>query len=777
MKKIKALGIIALAAVIGFAMVSCPTDGNVNNTGNSGNPQPGDPGDPGDTGEADIVVFNISAETEWDWLAVGMDGSSMVFNMDETTGMPTRLFLKPEKDSDDGFSYVFKENGLPDIMVNNGLVFVFDNFNGYTFDYAVIYPDDTVEYIFGIETEVDWDAYTALSVSGRSVGARSALKVVSTCLDVIGHGIGIISCATAITNPGSATGCYIYCGGLIAKSTIKILGPEVLDVFGDLTAASGNFTIDYINAFIDSIGCVGSKDVTDCISLVTGFASMMIGDDFQVIVDNIQQLFKVREELKPFPANPATVYFYSNGGSGMVFPPESLWTRPYPDSTVFIGSNNLLNVVSEEYNTITIPSAAGLSRDGYSFAGWGTSPNGGTIYQAGQEYTVTGNTTFYAQWYRLVPGVPGGVTATLESPDSITVSWDPVSGAIGYYVYGYSTSSNFNRVATVLAPKTSYTVTGLSAGNYHYRVSYFNSIGESDLSNQVWLIIPREGGGGGDGLPIEMVHVPGGTFQLGKNLGTGGVGWEETPVSNVTLSGFYMGKYEVTQSQWLAVMGSLPIDDQWILDQYGIGDNLPVYHTRWFEVLVFCNKLSMLEGLSPAYRIAGSTNPDDWGDVPRETSSNATYAPWNAVTIVSGSTGYRLPTVAQWEYAAKGGNPLAPGWVGYIYSGSDDPWEVAWYVSNRTGMLFHAVGTKAPNGLGLYDMSGNVREWCWDRAALYTPEDKIDPTGRDDLVTVSYRIVRGGDRLDDSQYLLTTWQDSVQQHGAFETGIRLVRPQ
>jgi formylglycine-generating enzyme required for sulfatase activity len=207
----------------------------------------------------------------------------------------------------------------------------------------------------------------------------------------------------------------------------------------------------------------------------------------------------------------------------------------------------------------------------------------------------------------------------------------------------------------------------------------------------------------------------------------------------------------------------------------GIVDNLPIYGLIWYEALVFCNKLSIMEGLSPAYRIAGSTNPDDWGDVPGSTSSNTTYAPWNAVTIVSGSTGYRLPTEAQWEYAAKGGNPLAPGWVGYTYSGSDDADEVAWYNLDRYDA--HAVGTKAPNGLGLYDMSGNVSEWCWDRGANYTPEDKTDPTGRDDLETVDYRIVRGGDRLGDSRLLLTTWPEGERQHGSFETGFRLVRPQ
>jgi formylglycine-generating enzyme required for sulfatase activity len=196
----------------------------------------------------------------------------------------------------------------------------------------------------------------------------------------------------------------------------------------------------------------------------------------------------------------------------------------------------------------------------------------------------------------------------------------------------------------------------------------------------------------------EMVFVEGGTFQLGKNMGKGG-GSDVNPVSNVTLRSFYIGKYEVTQSQWRAVMGSMPDNLITNGNRYGIGDAYPMYYVVWLEVLAFCNNLSMNEGLTPAYRIANSTNPIDW----------AQGTKWNVVTIDSGSTGYRLPTQEQWEYAAKGGNPLAPGWVGYTYAGSDNPDEVAWYSDNSEGRT-HEVGTKAPNFLGLCDMSGNVHE-------------------------------------------------------------------
>jgi len=141
----------------------------------------------------------------------------------------------------------------------------------------------------------------------------------------------------------------------------------------------------------------------------------------------------------------------------------------------------------------------------------------------------------------------------------------------------------------------------------------------------------------------------------------------------------------------------------------------------------------MAEGLSPAYRINGSTNPTDWGTMPTS-NHNAT---WDAVQIVAGSTGYRLPTEAQWEYAAKGGNG-SPG--NFTYAGSNTVGDVAWYWDN-SGSRTHEVGKKAPNGLGLYDMSGNVWEWCWDWYGHYTSGAKTDPMGAS---SGSYRVSRGG---------------------------------
>ena len=186
----------------------------------------------------------------------------------------------------------------------------------------------------------------------------------------------------------------------------------------------------------------------------------------------------------------------------------------------------------------------------------------------------------------------------------------------------------------------------------------------------------------------NMVYVSGGTFTMGATSDQGSdADDDEKPTHSVTLSSYYICKYEVTQALWRAVMGSNPSNFK--------GDNLPVECVSWNDCQTFINRLNSYTGRN-----------------------------------------FRLPTEAEWEFAARGGNYSRH----YKYGGSNYIGDVAWYDDN-SGNRTHPVGTKQANELGLYDMSGNVWEWCSDWYGSYSSYSQSDPTGPNGG---SYRVERGG---------------------------------
>ena len=266
------------------------------------------------------------------------------------------------------------------------------------------------------------------------------------------------------------------------------------------------------------------------------------------------------------------------------------------------------------------------------------------------------------------------------------------------------------------------------------------------MENLVGPLIPKEiddtSTGGGDKNFILMEHVLNGivTFDMGSPYGESGRNSNETQHQVTLTQGFYMAKYPVTQEQYQEVMGSNPSNFFSDVDAEEEQGKRPVENVSWYDALVFCNKLSIKEGLTPAYLIGGSTNPSDWGDPPVGSSDAA----WDAVTIVAGSTGYRLPTEAQWEYACRAGKATAfnngnDNYLNFVLVGA-----VAWYAGDHPGnanLKTHEVGKKNANDWGLYDMHGNVLEWCWDRFGDYNTELQTDPTG---AVSGLFRVARGG---------------------------------
>ncbi|MCL2705033.1 MAG: formylglycine-generating enzyme family protein [Spirochaetaceae bacterium] len=204
----------------------------------------------------------------------------------------------------------------------------------------------------------------------------------------------------------------------------------------------------------------------------------------------------------------------------------------------------------------------------------------------------------------------------------------------------------------------------------------------------------------------------------------------------VTLTkGFYMSKYLVTQEQYQSVIGSNP---SYFQNDPAIGEEQgkrPVERVSWYEAIVFCNKLSIEKGLTPVYIKDGKTNPDEWGTAPI-----SDYDPiWDTIIMSSTAKGYRLPTEAEWEYACRAGKQTAFNNGNNDYTNNASVGAVAWY-SNNSDAKTHEVGKKIPNTWGLYDMHGNVYEWCWDWYAAYTGT-ATDPEGP---ASGTARVIRGG---------------------------------
>ena len=222
---------------------------------------------------------------------------------------------------------------------------------------------------------------------------------------------------------------------------------------------------------------------------------------------------------------------------------------------------------------------------------------------------------------------------------------------------------------------------------FHFMVLLF-ILGSNSLLQSQDLILAN----------YEMVLIKAGTFQMGSNTGKA----DEQPVHEVSISTFYLGKYEVTQKQWMDIMGSNPSDHSGCKD-------CPVESVSWNEVNIFISKLNEKTGLN-----------------------------------------FRLPTEAEWEYAAKGGRLPK----GYRYSGSNRADDVAWYIDN-SGYMTHPVGMKKPSELGLYDINGNVWEWTddWTSFTYYRESPNENPRGP---AAGDCKVLRGGAYCYEKSYLRLT---------------------
>ncbi len=272
---------------------------------------------------------------------------------------------------------------------------------------------------------------------------------------------------------------------------------------------------------------------------------------------------------------------------------------------------------------------------------------------------------------------------------------------------------------------------------------------------------------------ISFVFIPAGSFKMGRDV----KGQDYAPSHKVKITkGFWIGKYEITQKQYSDVKGLNPCSDS----RYGEGDSLPLFNVSWYDAVEFCNQLSVKNGLKPYYNISkeGSddSNISSHDNIKRE------------VTVNTDSDGFRLPTEAQWEYACMGTKQSD------FYWGNSQTWDgsgrYAWHMFNAGQkkyskgrfwwVKYHKVkkpGQKKPNMFGVYDMSGNVAEWCFDRyTPSYSSTEKEDPDGGDN--EFRYRVVRGGSILDSPKDLAGYKRWPVEPFEKTGTnGIRVVLPE
>ena len=447
------------------------------------------------------------------------------------------------------------------------------------------------------------------------------------------------------------------------------------------------------------------------------------------------------------------------------------------------GTIGAVKTQSMSYNTYAYLKTAqtlGLTRAGYQFAGWAeTSTASSASYTDGAYVSFSADKTLYAVWTVFRP----------SNPVERIITFDPNGGTIGddtYQCIPYNTYVYLKTAQTLGLTRAGYQFAGWAetstASSASYTDGAYVSFSVDKTLYAVWTV----------SLPSDTTSDRT-TLTVTGNIQIGNVEYDKTSFvkvmytavtvigsddnwSNyldssapdyykgafiagrtVKLSPYYMAQYQVTQQFYEAVMNSGTNYD------WGQGDTHPAYYVSWYDAITFCNKLSLLMGKEPCYTVSGIT---DWAGLAYSSIPTSNNSVWNEAACDITKNGYRLPTEAEWEFAARSGYPSNVAWK-YAFSGIDvasgnkiyngssylttdaNLATVGWYSSN-SGSSTHPVGDKTANRLGIYDMSGNLCEWCQDwYNATVTSNDSAyivsgtvtNPLG---AASGSDRVLRGG---------------------------------